>query len=655
MRKQESSHRCRSRARRVLALLAGMLTAAPVAAQSQPAPPSAQSQPVGHIGQAALLHRLIDLGRLSMPPDPGERMVRGVYSPGEQPNEWVTALDANGPGALVHTWAVQPTGEVQIEIDGALAVDGPLAALFDGSRSPFQAPFAYLGPSSAANCWMPMGFSKRCEVRVRNGPAQAAFTAVQLPASQRVEPFNAEFDETARAAVEAVSKVLTDGYREGDFFRDVRRSDYSIAAELSAKSTLVEAFPGPGTIRAISLALTDRVVPRHDPYALHRATIRIFFDGAEQPAVEAPLIDFFGSGFGFQPFESLPVGTGRMESSDDLQLAPDRYLYCFFPMPFERSARIEIAYPFEVRGGARPLAILLRVGIDPTPPPENSLRFHARFRRAAPDDAAFRLLASEGPGRLVGVVLNADTPRTGWWGIEPLLAQLDGASLELVADAGELMAAGAPWETTEFPFHGITRAGRFGKASGYRWWISESPVCQQSMELVLQRTAPRAEEYRSATVFWYATPSAARTYRRLRAEDLSPFGLRIPGSVEVEGSIQGDGWGNVIHQRHAGGVELSGESGALLSTDDPVRIRVSTGGRDRGVLKLRVSPRRPFRSIEVRQGEKLLAALEYDREKRDGVYAIGPVDFSSGDRVLTVQARGNPLLDCWIFEPQAGQ
>jgi hypothetical protein len=60
--------------------------------------------------------------------------------------------------------------------------------------------------------------------------------------------------------------------------------------------------------------------------------IRMYWDGSREPAVEAPLGDFFAAGFGERlEVKSIPV---QVEGGDGYN--------CYWPMPFNTRARITI-------------------------------------------------------------------------------------------------------------------------------------------------------------------------------------------------------------------------------------------------------------------------------------------------------------------------
>src|SRR5436190_7390514 len=101
--------------------------------------------------------------------------------------------------------------------------------------------------------------------------------------------------------------------------------DYLAGIEPKAKATLAE-ISGPGTITHIwvTIAAPER-------YHLRRIVLRAWWDGETEPSIEAPIGDFFGLGYGEPNYwSSAPLAVS------------DRALNCFFPMPFGRTARIEI-------------------------------------------------------------------------------------------------------------------------------------------------------------------------------------------------------------------------------------------------------------------------------------------------------------------------
>jgi len=98
------------------------------------------------------------------------------------------------------------------------------------------------------------------------------------------------------------------------------------------KATLFETSnPGCITHIWITMASDDG---REMAFLPRKLALRMYWDGESLPSVEAPLGDFFGMGHGIT----------RNYSSALLAMSPQdgRAMNCYFPMPFESGARVEL-------------------------------------------------------------------------------------------------------------------------------------------------------------------------------------------------------------------------------------------------------------------------------------------------------------------------
>src|SRR5437016_4402235 len=85
--------------------------------------------------------------------------------------------------------------------------------------------------------------------------------------------------------------------------------------------------PGPGSIRHIWITIATK-----EPYHLKKLVLRMYWDDEATPSVETPIGDFFGLGLGeYYLYQSIPLAIGS-----------DKALNSFFPMPFQRRARITV-------------------------------------------------------------------------------------------------------------------------------------------------------------------------------------------------------------------------------------------------------------------------------------------------------------------------
>jgi hypothetical protein len=126
---------------------------------------------------------------------------------------------------------------------------------------------------------------------------------------------------------------------------------------------------GTSTVRALRFS-----VPRDQALAFGRARLRIFWDDAPQPSVDAPVAMFFGAGTLYNRdnreylVKAFPVSI-RFE-------AQTVFLACYFPMPFSRSVRIELLNPTDAA-----VPVHWSVRYTPCKPaPASVTYFHATYR-----------------------------------------------------------------------------------------------------------------------------------------------------------------------------------------------------------------------------------------------------------------------------------
>ena len=147
---------------------------------------------------------------------------------------------------------------------------------------------------------------------------------------------------------------------------------------------------GSGCIRRIFVATVRRPSPGNQ----RQTVLRMFWDGSDTPAVEAPLGDFFGQLHGLPPY---PLNSRYLISQ-----AHAGYTATFH-MPFARGVRIEA----EAGPDVDPPRIILFVDWHAYPDDslQEPLRFHAQFRRENPCQAFGRnylLLDTVGRGYFLG-------------------------------------------------------------------------------------------------------------------------------------------------------------------------------------------------------------------------------------------------------------
>jgi hypothetical protein len=171
---------------------------------------------------------------------------------------------------------------------------------------------------------------------------------------------------------------------------------------------------GSGLVTRIWITINDR-----SPKMLRSLRIDMYWDGADAPAVSAPLGDFFGCGLGRRtPFESALFSDPEGRSFN-----------CFIPMPFRESARITLRNESDADLGSLFYDVDLLIGV---PHAEDVLYLHTHWRRERPNTLCenFDILPEvAGAGRFLGSNIGVITDPAyegSWWGEGEVKAWIDG-------------------------------------------------------------------------------------------------------------------------------------------------------------------------------------------------------------------------------------
>ncbi|MGH9744014.1 MAG: DUF2961 domain-containing protein, partial [Candidatus Acidiferrum sp.] len=156
--------------------------------------------------------------------------------------------------------------------------------------------------------------------------------------------------------------------RVSSYDRTGGNADYRPLAAGETLTLLDEA--GPGEISHIWITIAS-----DENFHLKKMVLRMYWDSEDSPSVEAPVGDFFGLGLGqYFLYQSVPIS-----------VAADKALNCFFPMPFQKHARITLTNEGRQRAEAIYWNIDLRAYKAPLP--ADTLYFHAQYHQATPNKA----------------------------------------------------------------------------------------------------------------------------------------------------------------------------------------------------------------------------------------------------------------------------
>ncbi|HTS13279.1 MAG TPA: glycoside hydrolase family 172 protein [Candidatus Limnocylindrales bacterium] len=273
-------------------------------------------------------------------------------------------------------------------------------------------------------------------------------------------------------------------------------------------------------------------------YHLKKIVLRMYWDGEAMPSVEAPVGDFFGLGLGdYFLYQSIPLAVGG-----------NKALNSFFPMPFQKHARITLTN----EGSEEAAAIYWNIDYREysAPLPADTLYFHAQYRQATPSRAIpdnkinldgkdnYVWMEAKGRGHFAGVTMSVIENADGWWGEGDDMFFVDGEKLPSINGTGTEDYFLGAWDFGGKQFaYGLFGAPVVGmERQGERWSVYrfhlDSPIpFTKSLRATIEHghANDRGDNYYSVA-YWYQTePHSA-------FPPLPPVEERLPRVIPRTGS-----------------------------------------------------------------------------------------------------------------------
>jgi hypothetical protein len=329
------------------------------------------------------------------------------------------------------------------------------------------------------------------------------------------------------------------------------------------ETATLAAIEGPGEITHLWFTFSG------EEFFSRFAVLRIFWDGAREPAVAAPVGDFFLSGQGLNlDVVSQPIIVTSSGAAKN----------CYFRMPFATSARIEIS-----NDGFENLQTYYYIDYRRLPQlPTGFLYFHAKYNQAYPTkgwidldvpvekrieadkrvlerqnvsgEGNYVILDARGRGYYIGSTVNVHTRAIGWWGEGDDMIFVDGARLPTLRGTGTEDYFSSAWGLRRIstPLYGVTLFEFFDKGSRssvYRFHLEDPLRFNRGIRVTLEHghANSRSDDYASVA-YWYEAspgddfgsvpPAEARQTRRMKATREMMAAFRSAWRLSKDGYAQ---------------------------------------------------------------------------------------------------------------------
>lgn len=411
--------------------------------------------------------------------------------------------------------------------------------------------------------------------------------------------------------------------------------------------TLAE-LEGPGRITHIwfTISAEDKHYPR-------TISLRMYWDGNEEPAVEAPIGDFFAVGHGLDAVvDSHPVAVS----------SEGRARNCYWPMPFRKSAKITVTNDSpDHRVGC----FFWYIDWQKLPDlPEDTMYFHAQYRQEFPATPGedYLLFDGEGDGVYVGTVQSVHSVEAGWIGEGDDRFFIDGATEPQLKGTGTEDYYCDAWGFRRFtrPFYGVSvweGMDADARTTAYRWHIPDPVRFHKSLKVTIEHKGGRHEggsatgkmytvfderlDHYSSVAFWYQRGQAKRF------ASLPPASERIIPSDYIDAAPLLDRAktsGNVKPSLQSGGL-WSGEGQIFWTNTDPaawLEVPFTVDSSGRYGLKLDMTRSFDYGTFRILLDGKPVGPPRdlYAARPRVEALPLGAVNLTKGEHVLRFETAG---------------
>jgi hypothetical protein len=395
--------------------------------------------------------------------------------------------------------------------------------------------------------------------------------------------------------------------------------------------------------------------------------LRMYWDDATEPAVEAPLGDFFAAGFGLRKeINSLPM---MVEGGDGYNL--------YFPMPFYKHGVITVTN--ESAKNVR--SFYYHIDFTEQPVQPRTGYFCAQYRNEFPEKTGhdYLILDAEGEGHYVGTVLSIRSRSPFWFGEGDAKFYVDGDAKPTIQGTGTedyfLMA----WGLNEalYPYFGCTFMSVDFEDLGaqytlYRWHIPDPVRFTKSLRFEIEHNGwISADETESGKVeghvereddiasvaFWYQIGQPKRftalppLLQRLlpnldrvsEGKTMLPTAKHSPGVVELQKGYDWTGEGQILFQPASDQPVIEVEFNVEKDEYRGLIIRL-THAEDYGIWRIFLDGKNARQPDDYMAGQKI---QDFDLFSKDLVvkdHYLGSFALKPGRHILRFECVGrNPL------------
>ncbi len=448
--------------------------------------------------------------------------------------------EIKGPGAIVRTETAGIIGNLRVYLDNETTpfYEGPAESFLkypydlymSGTKITRDLLEGALYQKSTVYC--PIPFAKYCKIIWIGKIKDIHFYMISIRCYEEGTAIKTFSQDDIKVYEEQIIRVCNILKNPDKLIEGRERIQKTVESKLPYRKEVVvwEDNSGPGAVVKMKLRIKDKL-PHH---TLREVILRIYADGIQEPLVDSPLIDFFASAPGINPYQSIMM-----------EVTPDGWLISRFIMPYQQEMEITLRNVTNEILTVEGEVVSQKYEWDF----ERSMYFCARWKgndgiwlnNNRQYDIPF--LYATGKGCVVGAVShifntsNAPTSDGNWWGEGDEKIYINGETFPSIFGIGTEDFYNYSWSLPDIFCHpncGQPRndgPGNRGFVSNFRWMLVDRIPFQKSISFSLELILPDEVEdvydmgY-ARIAYYYARPETSDDHSPIPDRVYNPLSAR---------------------------------------------------------------------------------------------------------------------------------
>lgn len=434
----------------------------------------------------------------------------GRFSVLRKENGASVIADLKGSGVIQRIWTPTPTDDtIQFYFDGEKTprLELKFIDLFSGLKYPFLRPVVG-NEVGGYYCYLPIPYEKSCKIVFRGKRMQ--FFQIQyrqMTGNEKITSFPKTLSKDEDEALSSVIQVWKKSGENSLNLLPATKDQVKTSVKIiTMKAGEIQSIFSTNTGgRIIGIEITPQLLLNDQ---LKDLIIRAHWDDETVDAINCPVSDFFGYAFGKPSMQSLLSGVNNGQH------------YCYFPMPFEKKANLELEFLKSPLNRTSEIPLQIKIYYNNTKRTPSEGKFYAEWKREINPEMGkpYEILHKTGRGHYVATLLQAQGLNSGmtlfFEGDDECFVdgemRLHGTGSEDYFNGGWYALADRWDQAFSLPVHGcLAYSIPLAHTGAYRLFLTDKISFEKDFQLSIEHGPEKNQipvDYTSVALYYCDTP-----------------------------------------------------------------------------------------------------------------------------------------------------